>query len=270
MVELAFDRVDGAQPERTIAFFHGILGSGGNLRTIAKRFVAERPGYTAWLVDLRGHGRSPKRTPDPSLEAAARDVLDTTAFAKHPLAAIAGHSFGGKVALEVLRLGAPTLAHVVVVDANPGVREPLRGPGSALDVIETIERLAPSFPTKQAFVDALIAAGQPRTVAQWLAMSTTKKEGGHAFALDLAEIRALLLDYFRRDLWPVVESPPGASSVHLVIGGRSESFSPADRERAERAASGPRTTVDVLPTDHWVHAEDPDGLLRVLLDRLAP
>jgi len=65
-VRLAFDRVDGARPESAIAFMHGILGRGINLRTIAKRFVEARPGWTAWLVDLRGHGRSPKGTPKPS------------------------------------------------------------------------------------------------------------------------------------------------------------------------------------------------------------
>ena len=84
MLELAFERIEGARPRKTIAFLHGILGSGGNLRTIARRFVDARPSWTAWLVDLRGHGRSPKGTPDPSLEAAARDVVGLTARAAQP------------------------------------------------------------------------------------------------------------------------------------------------------------------------------------------
>src|SRR2546426_3473122 len=97
-VHLASDRVDGAHAERAIAFLHGILGRGINLRMIAKRFVQARPGWTAWLVDLRGHGRSPKGRPKPSLEAAAHDVLDLGTRADLPLTAIVGHSFGGKVA----------------------------------------------------------------------------------------------------------------------------------------------------------------------------
>src|SRR5438067_11845085 len=97
-VHLAFDRLDGSRPERAIAFLHGILGRGINLRTIARRFVEARPGWTAWLVDLRGHGRSPKGAPNPSLETAARDVLNLAAQADLPLAALVGHSFGGKVA----------------------------------------------------------------------------------------------------------------------------------------------------------------------------
>src|SRR5262245_2654909 len=96
-IALAFDRLDGARGEHgIIIFLHGILGRGNNLRTIARRFVEARPDWTAWLVDLRGHGRSPKALPNPSLEAAARDVVDLAAQAAQPVRAIVGHSFGGK------------------------------------------------------------------------------------------------------------------------------------------------------------------------------
>src|SRR5438093_2407606 len=104
-IDLAFDRVDGARPERAVAFLHGILGRGINLRMIAKRFVEARPGWTAWLIDLRGHGRSPKGTPSPSLEAAAQDIVNPAARAELPMRAIVGHSFGGKVGLEAAGFG---------------------------------------------------------------------------------------------------------------------------------------------------------------------
>jgi pimeloyl-ACP methyl ester carboxylesterase len=117
----------------------------------------------------------------------------------------------------------------------------------------------------------LVARGLKRAVAQWLAQSA-EKEGDHLrFVLDLEEIRGLILDYFASDLWPVVERPPGVTSVHLVIGDRSDSYSSADRERAARiAALNERVTVDVLPAGHWVHVDEPDGLLRILLARVSP
>jgi len=270
-IELAFDRIDGPRSERTIAFLHGILGRGSNLRTIARRFIEGGPQWTAWLVDMRGHGRSPKGTPRPSLEAAARDVVNMSARTTRPLHAIVGHSFGGKVALEAARIGAMALLeHVVVIDSVPGVREPLRGDDSALAVIEKIKALPSALASKSEFVDALVASGTTGAVAQWLAQSV-EKEGEHArFVLDLKEIRALILDYFARDLWPVVERPPGVTRVHIVIGDRSDAYSSADRERAARiAATNKRVTVDVLHAGHWVHVDDPDGLLRVLLNRVS-
>jgi len=267
-VDLAFHRVDGAQPERAIVFLHGILGRGMNLRMIARRFVETRPGWTAWLVDLRGHGRSPKSTPAPSLQAAARDVVDLAGRSGFPVAAIAGHSFGGKVALEAARLaGIDSLDHVVVIDSVPGARVPVGGGDSALGVIDTIESLPRTFASKSDFIQALVAAGKSRRVAEWLAGSVEKENDHLRFILDLNEIRALILDYFASDLWPVVEHPPKAVRVHLVIADRSNSYSPADRERALRiAASSRQVTVDILPGGHWLHVDNPDGLLAKLLE----
>jgi pimeloyl-ACP methyl ester carboxylesterase len=79
----------------------------------------------------------------------------------------------------------------------------------------------------------------------------------------------MLLDYFARDLWPVVENPPGELKVHLIIASRSDVYSEADRERAARiAAANKRVTVDVLPAGHWVHVDDYAGLVRSLMKHL--
>ena len=266
-VELIFDRVEGARSERAIAFLHGILGRGSNLRTIAGRFVEARPEWTAWLVDLRGHGRSLKGAPGPSLEAAARDVLDLAARAAEPLGAIAGHSFGGKVALEAARIGTiESLEHVVVIDSVPGSLDPRRSGDSALAVVDTLESMPRTFASKSQFIEALVATGKTRALAQWLAQSVEKEDDHVRFILDLEEIRALIVDYLVRDLWPVVEHPPGAAKVHLIIADGSDAYSPADQERAARiAASSERITVDIVPGGHWVHVDNPEGLLRTLL-----
>ena len=74
-VELAFEHVTSpGRATQRLLFLHGMLGRGANLRTIARRFVDQRPAWDAWLVDLRGHGASPKGSPEPSLAAAADDV----------------------------------------------------------------------------------------------------------------------------------------------------------------------------------------------------
>src|SRR5262249_50100949 len=152
-IDLALDRMDGVHPRQAIAFLHGILGRGRNLRMIATRFVEARPDWTAWLIDLRGHGRSPKNTPRPSLEAAAWDVVSLAARAELPLRAIVGHSFGGKVALEVARLEAvESLAHVVTIDSAPGWKERVSGGESPFDVIDVLESLPREFASKTDFI----------------------------------------------------------------------------------------------------------------------
>ncbi len=266
-VQLESDTIDAPGAEQVAVFLHGILGSGQNLRTLARRFVTARPGWSAWLVDLRGHGSSPKRSPEPSLAAAARDVLDLTRSSALPIGAIIGHSFGGKVALEMVRQGLVP-DHVVVLDSIPGPRLDARGSESTLEVIEMLERLPETFASREEFVAAVVAAGQARPLAQWLAISLERAPSGYGFGPDLGEIRALLTSYFEADLWPVIESPPERSRIHLVIGDRSPVWSAEDRARALALATE-RVTVDVLPAGHWIHVEDPEGVLRVMLQRTA-
>jgi pimeloyl-ACP methyl ester carboxylesterase len=270
-LDLASEKLNGADPHHAIAFLHGILGRGTNLRTIAKQFISARPDWSAWLVDLRGHGRSPKSTPNPSIEAAAEDVLALAAKSDLPLAALAGHSFGGKVALEAGRLNRlKSLRHIVTIDSVPGSRAPLRDGDSALAVIDSLESL-PKFESRTEFIRALMAAGQTRTLAEWLAGSVEKEGESARFALDLHEIRGLIYDYFARDLWPVVEHPPDRIRVHLIVADQSDSYSPADRARAmSLAASNDQVTVDVLPGGHWLHVDNPEGLLARLLERVTP
>ncbi len=280
-VELAYEHVPGpSEAERRALFLPGILGRGSNLRTLARRFVEARPGWDAWLIDLRGHGASPKGTPAPSIAAAAADIKELCAWSL-PVAAIIGHSFGGKVALELLRQGwNPILAkdrrtlvplsHVMTIDSNPGPGTPDLTADSAPAVLQLLQQLPATFPSRGAFVDAVMAHGKSRSLAQWLAMSTEPTpDGGIRFALDLAEMHGLLLSYFASDLWPAVESPPDGVHVHLVIGERSTSYSAADRAKVRAlAAQGARVTADFLPTGHWVHTEDPEGLLRVMGARI--
>src|SRR5439155_1643638 len=104
---------------------------------------------------------------------------------------------------------------------------------SGLAVLHLLQELPATFPSRAAFVEAVTARGPSRSLAQWLAMSTEPtSSGGVRFALDLAEIHALLTSYFATDLWPVIAAPPDAVHVHLVIGERSTSYLPADRTPA--------------------------------------
>lgn len=281
-VKLAFEHIASrGHATQRIVFLHGMLGRGNNLRTVARRFLEQRPTWDAWLVDLRGHGASPKGSPQPSLTAAATDVVALCAGSM-PVRAIVGHSFGGKVALEAARqvyaqgfdTEAPesrplsSLTHIVTLDSNPGVRtkEQVLGPDSAVAVIELLRALPTTHASRAAFIDAVEKRGQNRMLSQWLAQSTEPlAQGGIRFALDLDELYALLLSYFGEDLWPLLEQPPSSLRIHLIIGDRSSSYSSADRARAQALAlRNTQVTCDVLPTDHWVHAEDPDGLLQRL------
>lgn len=259
-------RAASGHPERAFLFLHGILGSGGNLRSLARRLVDAAPSWEAVLVDLRGHGRSATGAPPHTLEACADDVAGLSEHLELPVEGLLGHSFGGKVAMVLAGRSPSRLTHVCIVDSVPGARIGGRGSESTLAVIDTLAALPSTFSSRDAFVDVLVARGQPRTTAMWLAMSLRRGEHGLTLTYDLDAVRALLDDYFARDLWPVLERPSGATPrIQLVLGDRSPVFAPEDRARAEALARDGRIALEVLPAGHWVHVDDADGLARALV-----
>ena len=250
---IAVDMVAGPEAQRTLVFHHGILGRGKNWATIARRLTEARPAWAAALVDLRAHGESADYAEGPdTLDQCARDVE----AAVSDVAAVMGHSFGGKVALavsEVLRVPA------FVVDSTPSRRPSPEGSADVLNVISQLRAIeGRHFEHRRDFVKALGERGISQPTAMWLAMNLRDDEAGKRFALPLDRIDALLDDYFERDLWDAAEKAP----MHLIVGGRSKTVPAADVERAR----GLGLQVDVLEdAGHWVHVDAPDALFEKLL-----
>lgn len=248
-----------------VLFLHGILGTGGNLRGIAKRMLAGGD-RGAVLVDLRQHGRS-QGFPAPHSVAAAAADLDAIA-AEFPLSAVVAHSFGGKVALAFLAR-CPRLRDAYILDSTPGPRPDARGSEATLSVLQALDGLPSQLPSREAFVTHLLARGLSRDITAWLAMNVVRVAGTNEvrFGLDLPTIHALIDDYFTQDLWSVVASPPPATRLTFVAGGKSEVLSANDLQRLSTlAAAGPdRWRLRSLPSaGHWVHVDDPDGLVAAL------
>src|SRR5262245_29692936 len=118
-------------PPRWLVFLHGVLGSGANWRTFARQVALARPDWGALLVDLRLHGESQAFAPPHTVQAAAADVRTTLEGSGMHVAAVLGHSFGGKVAMALARDFACStngaLEHLFIVDSTPGARPDGRG-----------------------------------------------------------------------------------------------------------------------------------------------
>lgn len=260
-----------ATPSRYMVFLHGILGSGANWRTFAKQIIAAEPDWGAVLVDLRLHGESQGFLPPHTLEAAARDVRELLATLDKPARGVFGHSFGGKVALEIARQREGDLDQLFVIDSTPSARPDAKGSESTQHIVDLLNELPPEFPDRQSFTQWMEGRGVSRPTAMWLAMNVrpVPNTTRFVFRIDLAGVRELLADYFVRDLWGVLEERPAGSTMrsHLVVGGKSGVVDAADRERAQHIAG---TTIDVIPeADHWVHVDAPDTLRSLVLGYLS-
>lgn len=257
----------GAAPDRWILFCHGILGRGANWRGFARALLKELPGWGALLVDLRAHGASRRVPPPDSVAAAAADLAPLVA--ERRVAAVLGHSFGGKVALELARSAPPE--HLFVVDSLPGARPERAALEGAERVVKMLATAPAAYESRAAFHEYVEGLGFSKALAQWLGQNLDAIEDGYELGLDIPRIDALLTDYFARDLWPVLDPPPDATIAHLVIADRSSVYDPEDRDRArDLAARHERVRVHVLEkADHWVHIDDPEGLAAIVTEALS-
>lgn len=243
---------------------HGILGSGANLRSLALQLVQRTPGLVIALVDLRGHGRSEHGAPPHSVAQCAADLAELERALEFDVTGVVGHSFGGKVALayHVLR---PDLQRVVLLDSAPFARPDRAGSEQTMAVIELLEQAPSRFAARPEFLAFVQQHGHSRGIADWLAMNLERSDEGFRLRVDLAQIRALLDDYFTLDLWPVVEQC--AARVDLLIAGRSAVYGPSEIARAEalaRASAGRVHTHLVADAGHWLHVDAPEAALAVL------
>ena len=271
---LAHTVVTGDAPPRKLALFlHGILGSGANWRSLARRFVRDRPDWGAVLVDLRVHGESLDVSEPPDDLAACADDLDAlgeAVEAEHgvPVRGVLGHSFGGKVALLWASRHMDALEELWLIDSTPSPRPEAAGSETTLRVLDRLKSVATDvFASRNAFIEAMTGDGITRPIAGWLAMNLVRDGDGFRFGPSLSRIQALLDDYFVQDLWSVLEAPTGPR-VHVVLGGKSAVFGADDIARVERLATGERVSLDVIDdAGHWVHVDAPDALREILARR---
>lgn len=258
--QLHHEPIAKGSPARWLIALHGILGSGGNWRGIARKLTDRRPDWGVLLVDLRQHGRSEHGT-GPHTVAACADDVHALVLEHGGVGAIAGHSFGGKVALATRALGG--IGQTWMFDASPGARPDRTS--DVTDLIDLMERLPKTWPKREAFVDAVVAAGHAKPLAQWLAMNVVADGDAYVNRLDLTAIRAMIADYLADDLWPTALDP-ALGPLELVIATRSDVVNAADRARV--TPPPPHIHVDLVEAGHWLHIDAPDAIVELLVTKL--
>lgn len=263
----------GARPRSTCFVLHGIFGSGRNWRTFAQRWADACPQWRLVLVDLRNHGRSQGAPPPHTLAAAADDLAALAEYLGGPPEAVCGHSFGGKVAIVYAQRHPAALRTLIALDSPPGAFA--RGDEAprqteAWKALQAMRRLAMPVASRAEAGRRIEAAGVDAGVARWMATNLVPRDGGgFTWHFDLDALDAMLEDYWRVDGYPLLESPPPGLRIHVVRAERSDRFTGDDLERLTRLARDGCIDYAVLPdAGHWLHVDNPDGLLELVTPML--
>lgn len=252
---------------------HGIYGRGRNWQAIARGIVAARPEYACWLVDLPYHGESPPARHGDTVHGLARDLADWLgAQAVHP-DVVLGHSYGGKVAMALTGLGdhpAPLASNpapsfdVWVIDSTPEAKAPS---GSAWEMLRMVRALPSRFSTRDEAVSAIVAGGFTVGVGQWMATNLSRDGDAFGWRLDFDRMERLLQDFFRTDLWSLVEDRERPHALRFLKATHSSAMSDQAAARI-RALAHTRVHLYEREGGHWIHAESPEVVTTLLVEHL--
>lgn len=291
---LAFDEVRSSSSEGytfTAFILHGLLGSGRNWRSFSRSLASSLPSGAEWrivCIDLRNHGRSAEikeLLPPHDMANAAKDVADLVKARGWDWPdVVIGHSMGGKVALQFAQSCArgdfgqsiPLPKQLWVLDSVPGKVDPVNTSGEVEKVLETLQTLPSPIPSRKWLVEHMMKLGFSKALSDWLGSNLRKSGEQETWAFNLEGAIQMFHSYRDTDFWPLLENPPNRMEISIVRAENSDRWDPDIIQKLESLATSRvsetegKLSVDILPkSGHWVHVENPNGLIEIMSPRIA-
>lgn len=236
-----------------LVLLHGLFGSADNWGTVAKHFAQH---YQVISIDLRNHGRSPHSDSQTYAEM-ADDLLETFDALGMDRVHLLGHSLGGKVAMQFATQYPAKVSKLIVVDmalrAYPDRYTQLMNHMLAVNLSQMASRNE---------VDNALKDVIPHLrVRQFLLTNLVKNEAQLQWRINLLALKQNYATLI------------AAVAVHfdqpaLFIRGERSDYVQA-HDITELQQHFPKAQFVTLPTDHWVHAEQPQLFIDALAAFLA-
>ncbi len=202
---------------------------------------------------------------------------------------LAGHSFGGKVALTYLQdrynRGQELPQDTWILDCLPGLFDTTAGnPDHTNHSVQGIFNILADLPTrfkKPADVTTMLTEqGISLPVAQWLtsncrAATDCPERNEMMLGFDLPVCTELFHDFCLTDTWPFLKAFDGRrrayggkdANIHFVRAGRNPLWVPSVLEQFEQITNSSQTTVHLHTMSHvghWLHVEDVRGMIDLI------
>ena len=251
-MELNFQLTGEGAP---VILLHGLLGSLQNWFTIAKRLAQN--GCRVFSLDLRNHGASPhsERMDFPRMADDLSEFIETNHI---ELPVLVGHSLGGKVAMSAALGHAALIRGLVGLDIGTRAYAPRHE-----DIFQALESVDLTAMNSREAMDAELAKrlDDPRLRQFLLTNAVREASGNFRWRMNLPALR----DNYG-SLREAVSGPkPYGGPALFVRGGRSDYLVESDLPEIQRLFPAGRM-VAIETASHWIQADEPEALLRILLD----
>ena len=236
-----------------VIILHGLFGTLDNWQTIAKKLAED---YMVFIVDQRNHGRSPHATPF-DYETMAADLQEFMEQNWIYEARLIGHSMGGKTVMQFALDYPDMVQQLVVVDIAP-VDYPRRHD----HIFNALLNLNPETINARKEIDDILKEQIPEYGERQFLMKnlTRNKEGnGYRFKMNLPVIH----ENYPHILANIKAEEPFEDPVLFIKGGNSKHIQAA-HQPAISALFPAATTKTIDNAGHWVHADQPNDLLKMV------
>ena len=236
---------------------HGLFGSLDNLGLLARPLSEQ---YRVISVDLRNHGAS-FHSDEMSYPQQGADVIALLDHLALDKVALAGHSMGGKVAMQVAKLAPARVDRLVVADIAPVAYPHARHQ----NVFAGLNATLANPPQSRAEAEALLAQYvEIPGVRQFLLKSFAKTEAGWAWRFN---VPALERNYANIMGWPDAQTRCEGPTL-CIRGGDSDYVQPQYTEAVMAQFPAAKARV-IAGTGHWLHAEKPVLFNKLVVDFLS-
>lgn len=234
---------------QTMLFMHGLFGDMNNLGVLARAFATQ---FHILKVDLRNHGNS-FHSDEMNYSVMAQDVADLLQHLNIENAIVVGHSMGGKTAMALADLAPHLVEKVVVIDIAP-VAYGLNRHNNTFAGLFAVKDAKPV--NRQQAKNAISQVIRDESVQQFMLKSfDPTRPDFFKFNLD-----GLKKNYTHIMDWKTVR----VEQPTLFIKGELSDYLQAKDAETVRAQFTNATLFVISNTDHWVHAEKPDAVIRAI------
>ena len=235
---------------------HGLLGCLDNWISLGQRLAAF---FTVYLVDLRNHGRSPHRD-EMTYFAMAEDLSALLTSIGYPRVNILGHSMGGKAAMCFALLNPDRIRKLAIVDIAPK-NYPTRYAEifrAMMDIDLTVVRDRNEVSNQLA--EKITSRGLLQFLIKNIGFHASK---GYFWKPNLSALSRHLADI---NGWPPMDRIFQGETL-FIRGENSDYIQKEDMPPLRRYF--PRSRLaSVTRASHWVHADRPDEVFRLVKESM--
>lgn len=243
---------------KPLIILHGLFGMLDNWQTVAKALESH---FTVYLIDQRNHGKSPHAA-DHNYTVLAADLKEFFEQQNIQTAFVLGHSMGGKTAMQFTVDFPDCVEKLMVVDM--GIK---RYPGGHDGIFDALTQFDPATVSSRSEAEEMLGKQIPNLgVRQFILKNMTRTpEGKYEWKFNWP---ALYNNYQSGILAPVVFQHPVETPALFIRGERSDYIPDSDWPDIHQLFPNAQLAT-VKNAGHWVHADQPQALIDLVVEFLS-